>query len=232
MDMPSFAHVRRATGLGHRLIERAIKEGWPDLGLPPLPEASVQFLDPERVHAEMAKLSGMRERVLDNLLRPIEGEEPGYNLNIREAREEAVRRAGEQSMAAREALSMATRTAKVVNTLAKRVQELMEGGKLELPDVATPQLIALLARTADIAASTVHKAIQIERLKSGEPEAIVGVQIGTALSTATPEELQEVIKTGLLPGRLMGLVDTGERDKDEGVIDVEAKSDGDVNTLG
>jgi hypothetical protein len=221
LEKPTATHVMQACKQGPRLVNRAIVRGWPELGLPPLRKAGVVFTDPIEVHKKMAEMEELQQQVRDNLLKPIELPEKVADLEEEQvARLDATKRVAEQGMAARVSLSMAARTAKIVDMLALKILDLVETGKLELPETATPALINLLARTADIAASTVEKAVKISRLQAGEPEHVIGVNIGAALSSATPDELAYVLRTGLLPPRVMGLVG-GLPENREGAIDVQ-----------
>jgi hypothetical protein len=114
---------------------------------------------------------------------------------------------GESAFAARISMSLAAKTARTAEFLAREYLKMIEDGQVELPEKIRPEHLFLLAKIADTASNAVHKALQTERLRAGQPETIAGAHISALLVGATAEELKQVVTTGLLPARMMGLVD-------------------------
>jgi hypothetical protein len=108
-------------------------------------------------------------------------------------------------MAARVSMSSATYAARAVEAFARIFLEKIRAGEVEVPEKIRPEHVFLLTKMADASANTVHKALQTERLRLGQPETIAGTQIAQIIVNATPAELEHIARTGSLPPRIMGM---------------------------
>lgn len=202
---PSITSICEHCNVGRIMAKRALTLGWPELNLPPLPDAAKQLIDPEEVHKVMAKMEDHRKEIIENLFGPKEEKDPNKptdNVVI----EEATKRAAESAMASRVAMSTAVKSAKAVEKMADIFLDLIEAGEIEMPEKIRPEHIFLLTKAADVAAGGIQKAIQAEKQTSGEPKEIAGAHITNLLIGATPDELRLVATTGQIPGRLLGLL--------------------------
>jgi hypothetical protein len=180
---PTIKCIMDTTGVGKRIARRAITEGWPDHSLPPFVEL---ISGGTSVHKEMAVI---RESWEDQAI----------------TKGEAARMAAEEAMAARTtmkaAMSAMTLTSKVADELMKR----LNNSETMLPEEMTTLNLAQLIKAMDNSASIAKKAMEIERLRAGEPEAVLGIQIGMMLERCNDDELEGVIETGTLPARILDL---------------------------
>ncbi len=202
---PSISSICENCDVGRIMAKRALTTGWPELNLPPLPDAAKQLIDPVEVHRVMAQLEDKRKEIIENLFGTKEERDPNKpvdNVVI----EEATKRAAESAMASRVAMSTAVKSAKAVEKMADLFLDLIEAGEVEMPDKIRPEHIFLLTKAADTAAGSIQKALQAEKQSSGEPKEIAGAHITNLLIGATPEELRHVATTGMIPGRLLGLL--------------------------
>lgn len=181
---PSTASVQEAAGVGRRIARRAIQEGWPDSGLPAIVEIISGNKRAPTVMAEMAKL---RQEWEDTAV----------------TQGEAARMAAEQAMAARITMDTALRSMRLSQALAIELMTKLESGQVTLPEEVTPRVIKQITASLDASAALVKKAIEIERLRAGEPEAALGIQIGILLERCTEEELSTVAISGQLPSRML-----------------------------
>lgn len=205
LPSPTIDELATAAEVGKAMVKRALKEGWPKLGLPPLSDAAKNMIDPVHVHAIMNGMHEEKKQIIQNLF----GSLPGALANVNTptpltAKEEAAQRAAETGVAARIAMSGAVNAARSIEALSALFLKKIQDGEIEIPDQIRPEHLFLLARAADTAAGAIHKAVQTERLRNGQPDAIVGQHIVALIADATPEELKIIAITGQLPPRLMG----------------------------
>lgn len=179
-ERPTIKSVMAAGGVGKRIARRAVMEGWPDLSLPPFIEL---MSSGSTVHKEMAVI---RES----------WEEAAVTQG------EAARQAAEEAMAARLAMKSAIQSTQLAHRYAEKVLGLLDGVELSVEDV-TPKLIYQLVRTMESSNATLEKAIKIEQMQMGKPEQIMGIQIGVLLERCNNDELEIIISTGALPGRIL-----------------------------
>jgi hypothetical protein len=180
-DRPTVKHVMAAGDVGRRIARRAIMEGWPDLNLPAFVELAA---DGTSVHKEMAKL---RETWEESAV----------------TQGEAARMAAEQAMAARVTMGSAMKAMRLSQCMADKMLEKIERGELAMPEELTPQVVRQVVASMDSAASIVKKAIEIEQARAGEPEANLGMQIGIMIERCSETELEDIIRTGHMPDRLL-----------------------------
>lgn len=198
-EKPTVTHLVQTCKVGERQAKRAVYIGYPEIGAPPLSEVRP---DPILVHAKMAE---QRDEAM-----------------VHRAENEAARRSAEEATAARATLGGAAKTAQAVLHLATRVVELIEQGKLEISeDQVTPKLLLDLCTAIDRSSVAVERAMRIERIHAGEPEAVLGMRIGLLLDQCSTEELNGIRREGRLPLRLLGLAE--ERPAERPVI-IEAES--------
>lgn len=198
-ERPTIKNVALAGDVGTKTAKRAIREGWPDLSLPPFIELATSGTN---VHKEMAV----------------------YRESWEEAamtKGEATRRAAEEGMAARITMDAAVRSMRMTQGYAERVLEKIDNGDLLIPEKITPRLVGSLVRSMESAANIVEKAMRIERMRAGEPEAVLGIQIGMMLERCNEEELEYVMRTGAIPARIIGQREAATQAVKEEAIDAE-----------
>jgi hypothetical protein len=171
----------QAGGVGYKTAKRAISEGWPDLSLPPFAELQAGT----SVHKEMA-------------LTRESWEEAAITKG------EAARQAAEEAMAARITMDAAIRSMRMSQGYAARILEKIEEGDALIPEKITPRIVLALVNAMNTAAGTVEKAMKIERMRQGEPEKILGIQIGMLIERCSLEELEATAATGDVPARVLG----------------------------
>ena len=181
-ERPTIKHVSQAGEVGMKTARRAVNEGWPDLNLPPFIELAASG---SNVHKEMAV---MRESWEESAL----------------TQGEAARMAAEEGLAARITMDAAVRSMRMSQTYAERILEKIDEGEMIIPEKVTPRLVQSLIRSMESASNIVEKAMKIERMRAGEPEKTLGIQIGIMLEKCTLEELSEVASTGHMPARVLG----------------------------
>lgn len=200
-ETPTVAGVSRGARVSLDAARRAIHVGWPSQDLPPLLTIQVsETATTAEIHAAMRR---KRQQAGDLAGTPAAVVKRNDPLS---ARREAVDRAAEEAMAARYGLMSATMAAEATARLAHRTLTLIEEGKLNIEEV-TPKLIVQLTTAAGRAAEAVYKALQVERLRAGEPESVLGIRVGLLMDRADMDELRFVRDSGgRLPPRLVGLV--------------------------
>jgi hypothetical protein len=204
LDTPActIKHLQMRCNVGKVIAKKAMTTGWPKLNLPALPMAGEELLDPTTVHKLMSEMIDARQAITANLFGPIDNEK---NTSPTEVVQEANRRAAEAGMATRIAQSTAAKAARVVSELADKYLEMIANGDIELPEKIRPEHILMLTKAADAAASAINKAAQADKLQNGEPEDVAGSKVTNLLIGANPEELRQIMITGNLPKRLLGL---------------------------
>lgn len=180
-ERATIKNVMEAGGVGKRVARRAVMEGWPDHNLPPFVELASSGTS---VHKEMARIRESWE-------------------DAATTQGEAARMAAEQAMAARVTMDSALQATRLSQKLAVEMMEKLERGECAFPDELTPKVVQQVVRSLDTSAAIVEKAIKIEKMRTGEPEAQLGIQIGIMLERCNEDELEIVIKTGHLPDRLL-----------------------------
>lgn len=170
-----------AAGAGKRIARRAIMEGWPDLSLPPFIEL---LSSGTSVHKEMAV---MRETWQEAAV----------------TQGEATRLAAEEAMAARVSMSAALQASRLAQGYASMLLKKLENGELSLPEEITPKVMQQIVMALDRSAAVVERAVRIERLRTGEPEATLGSSIIVLINQCKEDELESVIATGTVPSRLL-----------------------------
>jgi len=133
-----------------------------------------------------------------------------------------MQKSAEEAAASRLTMRTAAGIAAIVATLTEKFLDDLEQGRIKLPETLDHKTVLLLARAADISASTVERALSIERKRLGQPEQIVGVQLGMMLESCTDEELEHIMQNKQAPARLTSLVVGGGRaSEDNGAAIVE-----------
>lgn len=180
-ERATIKNVMEAGGVGKRVARRAVMEGWPDHNLPPFVELASSGTT---VHKEMARLRESWEESATT-------------------QGEAARMAAEQAQAARITMASALQATQLSQQMAQQMMEKLNNGECAFPEDLTPKIVQQVVRSLDTSAAIVEKAIKIEKMRTGEPEAQLGIQIGIMLERCNDDELDIVIKTGHLPDRLL-----------------------------
>jgi len=205
-EVPTKESLVEATGVATTVAKRAMRIGWPELGLPPLSMATQQLANIEEVNRLMSKMVVDKQEIVKTLFDGISKSVPAPGPDdVNAVAEEASRRAAESAMAARRQMASAGKAAQAVEALADAFLAKIEKGEWEIPEKIRPEHVFLLSKAADTIAGAVHKATQTERLRAGQPEQIVGAHITSLIVGATPEELRFIAEHGTLPPRLMGV---------------------------
>lgn len=180
-ERPTIKNVMEVGGVGKRVARRAVMEGWPDHSLPPFIELASAGTT---VHKEMARIRESWEESATT-------------------QGEAARMAAEQAQAARITMASALQATQLSQQMAQQMMEKLANGECAFPEELTPKIVQQVVRSLDTSAAIVEKAIKIEKMRTGEPEAQLGIQIGIMLERCNDDELDLVITTGHLPDRLL-----------------------------
>lgn len=178
---PTVRYVSKRCMIGEATVKRAVHEGWPSLGLPPLAELATG----SNVHFEMAvQRESWAERAI------VEGE--------------AARQAAEEALAARTVMRVGLDTLKKSQTfLDKCMKRLDEAGEDGLPETITPKVLLQLVTATEKSTGIVERAMKLERMRAGEPEMVMGIVIGQMIERLSDSELLEVIESKAMPSRLV-----------------------------
>lgn len=201
------------------MVKKALTEGWPKLGLPPLSEAQGSLVDPVEVHKKMSGMTMAKQEVMDKIFGPLPHELTASGEIPAEVKAEATTREAEGGMAARIALGAATQAVRAAEVMGQMMLEKIAKGEVEMPDEIRPEHVYMLAKSVDVANSAVHRAIQVERARLGQPSDMAGQHIAAVMVGATVEELKYIAATGQLPPRIMGTADPALKAK---AIEVQA----------
>jgi hypothetical protein len=180
-ERPQIKHVMEVAKVGKKMARRAILEGWPDHSLPPFVSL---VAGSSTIHKEMAKVR-----------------ESWETADV--TRGEAARQAAEEALAARSVMAMALRTMKLNQHVLEKIMEKLEAGQVPIPEEMTPKILYQLTKSMDAAAAVVQKAMDVERKRMGEPEQVLGIQIGLLLDHCEDGELELIMQTGEVPRRLL-----------------------------
>lgn len=184
-EQPTQRHIETTCKLGPRLAYQAIHAGFPEIGAAPLKVAAATSVE---VFDAMAKRT--------------------QQAGTLAARKEAARQAADEATAARAILRSAASSAQVVASFAEEILGAVERGEMKLGPV-TPGSILRLVTAVEKASSAVEKALKIERMRTGQPDTVVGLQIVGLMDQCSPEEMAFTARTGQLPPRLLGLAGAG-----------------------
>lgn len=181
-EKPTIKYVMEAGGCGKRAARRAIMEGWPDHGYPPFTELGGEAA---AIHKEM---SVFRQSWADADV----------------TRGEAARQAAEEAMAARISMDAALKASRLAQGYAAKVLERLEQDpEAMIPDDITPKVVLQLCTSLEKSATVVEKAMKIEQMRAGKPEAVLGVEIGILIDRCSDDELEIVATSGELPARII-----------------------------
>lgn len=210
-EKPTIGHVMASGPCGKRAARRAIMEGWPDHGYPPFVELKG---DASSIHKEM---SVFRETWAE----------------VDVTRGEAARQAAEEAMAARISMDAALKAARLAQGYAAKVLERLEANPdAMIPDDITPKVVLQLCTSLEKSATVVEKAMKVEQMRAGKPEAVLGVEIGILIDRCSDEELELVATSGELPARIIdqrrnirAMAATAASDAEEAALGEEEQDD-------
>ena len=200
-ENPTVANLMREAGVGRKMAKRAIFDGWPERALPPFVTLTTGMTT---IHKEMAKLNNWDDADI--------------------VREEAAKQGAREAHASFTLMSSAIRMLDLNMKQAALVIEKLEQGALRFPEDGEigPKYIYQLTKSMDTAGALVQKALEVERKRLGEPEEILGAQFIQIFNMCSMDELDDVIKTGTLPDRLM---DARVRSEEDTIIDIEEQTE-------
>ncbi len=121
---------------------------------------------------------------------------------------DAVQRSAEEASIARQGMRNVLNMGALMSHITDRILEGVEQGRIEIPDKLDYRVLSSLAASADKLTSAMERAIKIERGRAGEPDSVVGVKIGVLLERCSDEELESMLESGKLPGRLSSAGDS------------------------
>lgn len=224
-------------GISWRVVRQAYNFGWPELRMPPLVDIEVKQEEIDRILGEVE--SRAQEEIDLRGQARAEAIEVGHQVAIeaqlrernaalhrqgKDPRIEEARRKAQEIKATKGALEAAMQAVLAAKLYGREILKLVEGGQMDLPAKVDARAITSLARAVNVSTGALERAVRVERLRSGRPAEVVGVQIGLLLETATDDELGEIQRTGRIPPRILGLsraVEPIDRD----AIDVEIEED-------
>ncbi len=181
-ERPTIQHVMDSGQCGKRAARRAILEGWPDHGYPPFVELGGEA---SSIHKEMSVFR-----------------ETWAEADV--TRGEAARQAAEEAMAARISMDAALKASRLAQGYAAKVLEKLEQDPDSMiPDNITPKIVLQLCTSLEKSAIVVEKAMKVEQMRAGKPEAVLGVEIGILIDRCSNDELELVAQSGELPARII-----------------------------
>lgn len=181
-ECPSDSFVANATGIGMKIVKRAIALGFPEWGWPPF----VQIVNsPSTVHKELMVLQ----------------EDWGDAVA---AKSESAKQAAQEAMAARIGMASAMKCAQMTHTFVEKVLQKMDADDFEVPEELTPKVIFQLAKALETTNNVLAKAIEIQNRRAGAPENTLGTVVIDLLERCSDEELEGVATKGELPARVTG----------------------------
>lgn len=188
-----------------RVIRQAYNFGWPALNFLPLrnfppmakarDEALAELEDRAKAAAETQAVASEEAIVLGYQSAAAPGTRKDAHLRRRSA----------ESRATRAALRSAFHAVRAAQLYGREVVKRLEDGQIDLPEQIDARTISMLARAASISSSALERAIKVERIREGKPSEVVGLQIGMMLENASPDELEEIQRTGVPSPRMLGL---------------------------
>lgn len=181
-ERPNVDYVAAITGLPKVTVKRLIDHGAPEIAAPAMRRIP---LDPIRVQ------QAMTTRRAQELSVPVQ--------------DETIGRAADEASAARAVLRASLRIAQSLAITAEKTLKLVESGKITLEGELTIDHLLRLTRAVEGANNAVHRAMQIDRLRTGQPETVLGLQVGLMLDGLSDEELVRVRADEKLPARLLGM---------------------------
>lgn len=203
---PTATHLMEYGGIGRRVARRAIYDGWPHLRL--LPFIKI----PKGKNPVHYRLAQHRRAWEEDAV----------------AKGEAARMAAEQASAARISMAAALKGSQLANRMAEEMISKLDAGDTVLPDDITPKIVTQIISALNTSTEITKRAIEIEKMRAGEPEEALGIQIGIMLERCSDDELTYVCQTGSLPTRIVdqrkAIVDALEASAEV----VEAKSNTEV----
>ena len=189
-EKPVAKHVELTAKVGRRVAFRAIHEGWPIISLPPFKDIISGKVGARAFMIQKIQKQASQDALTSPTQRDI-------------AKSEAAKQAAEEALAARATMSNAIKIMRMNQAITEKLLEQIDRGDIPIPEDVTPKLLFQLTKSMDTAAAIVQKAIDIERTRIGEPDQVLGIQIGVLLEACSEDELSRVMLTGEIPRRLL-----------------------------
>lgn len=181
-ECPSDSFVANATGIGIKIVKRAIGLGFPEFGWPPF---SQLVNSPTTVHKELIAL------------------QESWDVAIA-AKNESAKQAAQEALAARIGMASAMKCAQMTHTFVEKVLQKMDADDFEVPEELTPKVIYQLAKALETTNNVLAKAIEIQDKRAGAPENTLGTVVIDLLERCSDAELEAVASKGELPARVTG----------------------------
>ena len=134
-----------------------------------------------------------------------------HNIGERALVRDAVARSADEAAMARVSKSNCLNLAAVLSYTVDKLMEGIEDGTINLlpSDVNLKHLTGLTMAVERLTAA-MERTIKIEKGRVGEPDKVLGIQIGLLLDGCSDEELEKIMECGQLPTRLKLSSDGGE----------------------
>jgi protoporphyrinogen oxidase len=159
-------------------------------------EAQTEFLE------HQAELDGVGQ-ALSLAERRVKVEEKKVaNIEQKAIAADNTRRSAGEAAIARVALHNCMNIGAAMSILTEKLLDAIANGDVKLPRELSPKYLGSLANSIDKLTSAMERAVKMEKGRAGEPQNIIGVQIGVLLDGCSDDEIDEVIKTGTLPERI------------------------------
>jgi hypothetical protein len=120
------------------------------------------------------------------------------NVGQRAITADATKRSAEEAALARRSMDLCLDIGAVMSRTIETLMEGIEAGNIDLPDKVDLKTLSTLATSADRLTAAIERAIKIEKGRAGEPDTVLGVQIGLLLDMKSDDELDTIIQNGVL----------------------------------
>jgi hypothetical protein len=182
-ERATIKHICDNTDAGRKLATRAVREGWPEMGLP-------SFIE----------VLGTKGNSGTTVLKEMATTRASWEDTAME-KGEAARQAAEEALAARTVMSSSLNVLKKLERYADKIIDaaILEGAPEEVTPKHVQQVISAIERTTAIT----ERAMRIERMRAGEPEQVLGLMLGQLLDRCNQGDLVYVVQTGHMPSHLV-----------------------------
>jgi len=257
---PTVKYVSKTAGFSERIVSGVVREGVPDLHLPPFPSKNGKPRKPKKfnskpkpdpqslrkatviAHTEAQKHIKKAKEVLSDM--ESAANKLGKEADTREMEEEtttvvteleaaavraqieeqkirnvgeralvadATRRAADEAAMARVSGSNCLSLAAIMSHTIDKLMDGIENGEINLlPKDANLKTLTSLTVAAEKLTSAMERVIKIDKGRAGEPDNVLGIQIGVLLDGCSDDELDHIMKGGALPNRLKLPSDGGD----------------------
>jgi hypothetical protein len=189
-EHPTALHVQEKAGVGQRMSTRAIKDGWPELGYPPL--------DPKRAAAlARAGVKPVVAQVSNSVAPAAVIDVPGVPVVSDQDPESPY------AQPARTSLAIGIKAGQVLEEMLEQTLTAIDEKRLSIPEELDGKWIATITKAAQSVTSAIKAGIDAQRMARNEVEPDAEFEILKLVGRCSVEELLEITTTGNIPKRLM-----------------------------